>query len=182
MSEGSSGVEDFAADLRARISNCRIEIVDRSGNRGAALNRHFRDSSAEHILVMDYKPGRTIECADFISSAIRAASEDDRIAASGRMRSADSSQYVETDWCIFDREKVLEVGGFSESLSGVEADVELSARIVSRGYGTHSAWDDQPVVRFGRGFHPEDNGVRWLSNEGTLVTGRSVLDLSLIHI
>jgi len=176
MREGSSGVEDFAADLGGRIANCRIDIVDRSGNRGAALNRHFKGSSAEHILVIDYKPGRTIECADFIASAIRAASGDDGIAAAGRIRTADSSEYVETDWCIFDREKLLEVGGFSESLSGVEADVELSARIVSRGYGIHSAWDDQPVIRFGRGFHPEDNGVRWMSNEGTLVVGRSVLD------
>lgn len=144
--------EEFTREVKSAISNCRVCNVDR-----ADLNRFFRESSARHVLVID-RPRARIECADFVSSAIDAMQHDPIIAAAGSMKG---------DLCIYDREKVLEVGGFDES---------LSARIVSRGYRIHAAWDEKPVIRFGRGFHPEDNGVRWLSEDGVLTVGRSVLD------
>jgi len=188
-------VGDFIANLRNILANCRIHIADSGSTDGALdiirkldvqsvakydkqaagsaiLNAFFKKSVAKHILVIDCSPDRALQCANFISDSLQLMAEDTALAAAGRVRrvhsAAEINEYVESNYCIFDREKILEVGGFSDS------DADLSARIASRGYKIHSAWDEEPVARFEQGFYGDEGGARWMSDEAVITVGRSV--------
>jgi len=170
-------------DLKGRIGNVRIHVVAINAeaqtlSRGTLLNRFFSSSTAERILVIDQRAGQRMGCAGFVYEAVQRMTEDSCIAAAGRIRGDSDTEYVESSYCIFDRQKILEIGGFPDVVPDDLADAELSARITKRGYQIRAAWDERPVVQFLRGFYEDHGGVRWMADEAVMAVGRSVSDAS----
>ncbi|MDI6827405.1 MAG: glycoside hydrolase family 99-like domain-containing protein [Armatimonadota bacterium] len=95
-------------------------------------------------------------------------SQDESVAAAGRLIDG----LLESSFAIFDREKVLDAGGFSNS----EAD--LCIRLSNKGWKIISAWDDKPLIRFENGFYNEESGLRWMSDEAVMRVGWSVCDIA----
>lgn len=167
--KNASRVKEFCEGLSNILRNSTIHVLEDIEPEGkdSQLNAFFEKSDSQFVMVIDYDRGKRLQCADFISRSLQIMSQDPSVAAAGRLVDG----WVERSFAIFDRKKVLDVGGFSKS------DSDLCMRLLEKGWKVISAWDDRPVIRFESGFYDEEHGVRWMAEEAVMRVGWSVCDV-----
>jgi GT2 family glycosyltransferase/CDP-glycerol glycerophosphotransferase (TagB/SpsB family) len=146
--------DHHASRLKEAVSNVRISLVNCSKDSPIAELRKFASSAnTEYVMPVIFDPTVEIGSASFITQAMQRLAKDSTIAVAGRGSDLNYSIV---------RAEILRS---AENLSDYDEFLQF---LVKQGYKVVSTIDDVPYVYYEKGFYAEEDGGRWMIDEGIL--------------
>lgn len=160
LARAEQSTDCCATSIRSAIANTRTHVLEYSeGIVPEKLIDFANVSRSEYIMPIIVREGDIVKSATFVTRSFDSMVRDSQVAVAGRV--------TEPGYSIF-RASAL------RTLSGVSSNRELLSLLEEQGYRTVCTLDDRPTLQYETGFHKEENGGRWMSQEGTISIVRAI--------